>query len=151
MKQHGHGAEMISAIDGEVKKVLGFAIVDDSDLALNNPDVNAPAERSFGPFQEMINDWSGLLAAVAGAVRPDKTFISVADYHWMGTKWCYRTKDEMPAQFFLKDPAGVTQPLNWLEYNQAEETLGYQIAIGGTHKAQQCHVHRKVDDFSQSS
>ena len=49
---------MISAIGGEVKKVLGFAIVDDLDLALNNPDVNALAERSFGPFQEMINDWS---------------------------------------------------------------------------------------------
>ena len=53
--------------------MCGFTFVDDSDLLIAAPDVEASATSLMEHFQEAVDTWEGCLRATGGGIKRDKT------------------------------------------------------------------------------
>jgi hypothetical protein len=54
-----------------------------------------------------MDTWEQGLTATSGAIVSEKTFTFIIDFAWHGGIWHYRTIDESPANFLVKDIHGT--------------------------------------------
>ena len=66
---------------------------------------------------------------------------------WTGTKWKYRTKEEMPEEFTLTDRYGVLHVIDCLEPSFGKETLGVSLAPDGNQKTVEGSLRKKAENL----
>jgi len=81
--------------------------------------------------------YEAYFAAAGGALNLKKCFYYLVHFQWTGTSWRYKTNDELSVDpVFLTpttlDNSGESQPVSWLEANDAQRTLGSMIAPNGS-------------------
>ena len=113
MLRKRHGVELLSATTLTLVSLVCFTFVDDTNLPITG------RKHSTGEELAPIKSWCYLINHV-----------------WTGTKWRYRTKEEMPGEFTLTDRHGVCHVIDRLEPSVGKETLGVILAPNGNQKAQ---------------
>ena len=136
MKRHGHGVKLLSAMTLSMVCIVCFAFVDDTDLVISGEFKHSTGEETCIEFQTALDRWARSLIVSGGALCPDKSFCYLIDFHWNGTDFEYRTKDDMPGAFSLLDKHGCRHNLKRLEVWEAQKTLGVFLSMDGNQKAQ---------------
>ena len=81
-KEAGHGIEIATAITKMILSLMGFAFVDNADLAQAAPDHETSGEEMINDIQEFMRRWEGSIRASGGAICPNKTKWFLIDYVW---------------------------------------------------------------------
>ena len=109
-----HGVELLSATTLILVTLVCFAFVDDIVLPIIGRK-HSTGEDFINPFQEALDRWARGLIVTGGELAPIKSCCYLIDYLWIGTKWRYRTKEEMTREFTLIDRHGVYYAIDRLE------------------------------------
>jgi len=83
MRQEGFYAHLIASIS-RMKKMVGFAFVDDTDLCVFGPQVTRQMVRD--ELQKSVDHWEGLLQATGGALVPTKCVWYLIDFQFANNK-----------------------------------------------------------------
>jgi len=127
MRREGFYTHLIMAIV-HMKKLVGFAFVNDTDLCVFGPHINE--QNVQGEMQNLVNKWEGLLRATGGALVPTKCFWYLLDFCYTN-KWIYATKSQHPGELAINNENKHQVTIPRLETNKARRTLGVQIAPDG--------------------
>ena len=92
------------------------------------------SEGLTNPFQEALDQWEGGLKVTGGELAPIKSLCYLIDHLWTGTKWRYRTKEEIPGEFTLTDRYSVCHAIDRLEPSLGKETVGVSITPDANQK-----------------
>jgi hypothetical protein len=108
MRKADNGAHLLSAIGREEAHIVGYAFVDDTDLVqFDQRDIRLTATEVMQEMQEGIDRWEGGLKATGGAIVPEKSWVYPIDFNFDNEgKWEYKNKEEIGAQFSVKDHKG---------------------------------------------
>ena len=104
-------------------------------------------EDLINPFQEALDRWAGGLTVTGGQLAPIESWYYLIDHVWTGTKWRYRTKEEIPRKFTLTDKYSVRHAIDCLEPSFGKETLGVPIAPDDNQKTLGMSLQKKAEDF----
>jgi hypothetical protein len=136
MKRHNHGVKLRSALTLSLISIVCFAFVDNIDLVISGQFRHSTGKESCEEFQSALDRWFRSLIASGGALCPLNSFCYLIDFHWNGTDFEYRTKDDMPGSFTLIDKHGNRETLKRLEVWQVQKNLGIFLAMDGNQWAQ---------------
>jgi hypothetical protein len=67
----------------------GYAFIDDTDLIIAKVS-SYSYQYVMVELQIAVDTWEGGLKATGGAIVPDKTFVFVKNFKWVGGKWKYK-------------------------------------------------------------
>jgi hypothetical protein len=92
----GHGNTFKSAISGFCFSIAAIMYVDDTDLLTWARTTCMSDEEFLHQVQKAVTDWSMLVIATGGALRPEKCF-----WYWIAYRFCngvpyYRSLKELP-------------------------------------------------------
>ena len=79
-KEAGHDIEIATAITKMILSLMGFAFVDNADLAQAAPDQDTSKAEMINDFQEFMERWEGGIRASGGAICQNKTKWFLIDY-----------------------------------------------------------------------
>ena len=69
-----------------------------------------------------------------GELAPDKSFCYLLDYKWANDRWSYCSLTGISGNVTMNDKHGHPHPLQCLDTDAAEKTLGVFIAMDGNQK-----------------
>jgi hypothetical protein len=149
LRSSGYGAEFICPLSTLKSTFGGYAFVDDMDLVV--------AKLSFCSFTEATQEiqsamtlWEKGLRATSGAIVPEKTYVYIMDFEWKGGSWSYRSCQNSPASFEVRDITGLSRPVKKYEVWEAQETLGVYLAPDGNTQAQFQKMLQKVTHWADN-
>jgi hypothetical protein len=67
----------------------GYAFIDDTDLIIAKVS-SYSYQYVMIELQIAVDTWEGGLKATGGAIVPDKAFVFVINFKWVGGKWKYK-------------------------------------------------------------
>ena len=105
-------------------------------LTVAEQHADATGESIFLDFQAALDRWAGELIATGGALSPEKSFCYLIDFRWTGSKWEYRSLEDLPGEVTLLDVKGNRSPLKRYEPSVGTKTLCIFVAMDGTQDAQ---------------
>lgn len=151
MRTAGHGVRYRTPISYEQDQLVGFAFVDDTDIATGDLRMGQlDIDDVFDAMQEAIDCWEGGLKTTGGAIRPDKSFAYPLDFIFDETGACrYKTVNEIGRTLNVKDHTGRRQPLTLVEASVGKETLGVHLAPDGNNKDQYECMMKKVQTWAK--
>ena len=88
-----------------------FMFVDDDQINQTAKDNTQPGEEVVPEAQRGLDSWVGYLSCTGGAINPEKSYWYLVDYLWTGTRWRYRSAQEMPGEVIAPNPEGEIKPL----------------------------------------
>lgn len=148
LRNEGYGADICQAIDGDVKRAVGFAIVDDTDLIQDSPNDDILSVKT--KMQEALDLWEGALRASGGALVPSKSFWYLVDFNFdKHGQWHYATIDDSPADIYMNNKDQVREKVERLEPHEARRTLGVRLAPDGNNNAQYDHMVKSAVSWAQ--
>ena len=127
--------------------IVCFAFVDDTDLVITGKDRLTTGEEVIEEFQPALERWSRSLIVSGGTLCSEKSFSYLIDFHWTGTDFEYRSKDDMPGPFTLIDKHGTRQQLKRMNVEMAEKTLGVFLGMDGNNRCQFRHLQEEAVKF----
>ncbi len=136
MRRRGYGVFLQSAISGELIQFVGYAFVDDTDLAVTDPSVNYDEETSdiFDIIQESVRFWEGYIRCSGGAIRPDKSHWYLIDFEWKQGQWSYKQPQASDPPLVVRDSEGKDSVIERIPPNEGRRTVGVRLAIDGNNK-----------------
>jgi len=103
---------------------VGSAFMDDVDLLMADNTQSWDAQLTTESMQLCLDRWEYGLRASGGALSAAKSWWTLIDFDWEGTKWCYSTENMKPANLYMTDFTGVRLPLHRMTSSEAKWTLG---------------------------
>ena len=132
MFSKGFGFDFFSAISWASLLVNAFAFVDDTDVCQAASSVLASGEDIVPSIQEALTWWTEAVRLSGGAISPSKSFWWLIDFKWdpLQGVWRFRRQADFhtPISIRMKDLDGTLVPLNWLEPDHSERTLGVMMS-----------------------
>ena len=108
---------------------MGAMFVDDLDLFTWKEDITDPFELML-QAQKEITQWSLLLNATGGALKPEKCFWYLLDYTCIEGKWAYAVHSDF--ELAVTNPDGSRSSIRQEEILTSKKTLGiYDAPSGG--------------------
>ena len=150
LREMDNGGHFETAISKQRSHIVGYSYVDDTDLLqVDLRDSTITIEQTIANMQETINRWEGGLKVTGGAIVPHKSFVYPIDFEFNEQgKWRYKQTDEMEAEFTVKDENDNIQPLQVLESNHGQCTLGVVLAPSGDTKDTVEFLRKKTDNWA---
>ena len=129
-KQLELGATVVDPITQELIHSMGTLFVDDTGLYMWKDDLRDPGELWLQTQLE-LTQWSTLLNAKGGALKPKKCFWYMLDYTCKEDgEWSYA--EMTPRQLFVTNPDGTKSQINQEEVTASKKTLGiHDVPSGG--------------------
>ena len=103
-KQLNLGATLADPMSQELIHSMGTLYVDDTDLYTLKEDLSDPGVLWL-QTQIELTQWSTLLNATGGALKPEKCFWYILDYTCEDGEWTYAKME--PRQLFITNPDGT--------------------------------------------
>jgi hypothetical protein len=149
LRRQGFGFKSSNLLSEEQYHFTCYTYVDDTDL-IHNGDHSTTPTQVFDEMQRMLDHWEGGLRGTGGALVPSKSYWYGIDFKWNKQKhiWEYKTINEPPGAFTLKDHSRTTIALTRLEAHKARETLGLWIAMDGNQTSQVPAIQKKIDNWA---
>ena len=123
-----------SAIDNEEVKLVGFAFVDDTDLATSARGSShlSSEEEVTARMQKSFDTWIAGLHATGGAVNASKSHWTLIAFHWDSEgKFSYKKITDTPADIWVTDFDGQRKKLKRLEATVGDCMLGVRLSADG--------------------
>ena len=123
-----------SALDNEEVKLVGFAFVDDTDLATSARNSTGPESEAevTARMQKSFDTWISGLHATGGAVNADKSHWTLIAFNWDNDgQFSYKTINQTPADIWVKDFDGQRKKLRRLEATTGDRMLGVRLSADG--------------------
>ena len=123
-----------AAIDNEEVKLVGFAFVDDTDLATSarGSHDGTSEEEVTARMQKSFDTWISGLHATGGAVNADKSHWTLIAFHWDSEgNFSYKTVRDTPADIWVTDFDGQRKKLRRLEATKGDRMLGVRLSADG--------------------
>ena len=123
-----------SAIDNEEVKLVGFAFVDDTDLATSARGSShlSSEEEVTARMQKSFDTWIAGLHATGGAVNASKSHWTLIAFHWDSEgKFSYKKITDTPADIWVTDFDGQRKKLKRLEATVGDRMLGVRLSADG--------------------
>ena len=152
MRTLGHGVKYRTPIGLEQDDLVGFAFVDDTDLAVGDLrraelDIND----IFDDAQKAIDSWEGGLKATGGAIRPDKSFVYPISFAFKPSGEYYFEKvEDMEHTLTVRNHEDTREELELVDAHVGKETLGMFLAPDGNMDSQFKALKKKVDKWTAS-
>jgi hypothetical protein len=89
-------------------------------------------------MQIEIEQWSALLNATGGALKPEKCWWYLLDYTCVDGKWTYA--DIVPRELLITNPDGTKSAIKQEEVTVSKKTLGIYNAPAGGNKGHLDHI-----------
>jgi hypothetical protein len=150
MRAAGHGLNLASAISGILLSFVCYAFVDDTDVIHVAISPLSTGEDVLLEMQTVIDRWEGGIRATGCALVPSKSCWFLIDFLWTGTKWRYRTMNEMLGDISVLDKDGRRTNLDRHDASTATETLGVWQAIDGNNSKEVEALRKKTENFAES-
>jgi hypothetical protein len=108
---------------------MGALFVDNTDMYTWQKHILDPGEL-WAQMQTEIEQWSCLLNATGGALKPEKCWWYLLDYTCVEGEWKYA--DIVPRELFITNPDGTKSAIKQEEVTVSKKTLGiYDAPAGG--------------------
>lgn len=149
LRKAGNGGFFIEPISKNISHIVGYSFVDDTDLLqFDARDPNMTGDEVMQNMQSSIDRWEGGLKATGGAIVPEKSFVYpiVFDFDDQG-KWSYQSKDDVDFEFTVCDQNDERKPLNQLEPNDGQCTLGVHLAPDGNNNDAITYLTQKAEQW----
>jgi hypothetical protein len=148
MASKGHGFNMLSALSSVLISFVCYAFVDDTDLVHTAQSTAVSGEVVIDEMQGILDRWAGLLRATGGALVPKKSYWYAIDFKWNGSKWLYRSIDDMPGELLITGVAGERVVLVRHEPKVGQESLGVLQGMDGNNADEIAHLRKKAESFA---
>jgi hypothetical protein len=149
LRKAGNGGHFTTPISNLQSHSVGYAFVDDTDLIqFDSRDRTMSVDETMQKMQETIDRWEGGLKATGGAIVPGKSFVYpiVFEFDAQG-RWSYQKTDDIDFNFTVCDHNDERQPLDQLEADQGQCTLGVHLAPDGNNKAAVDYLMHKSEQW----
>jgi len=162
----GHGAKFMAPISHIRSRLSAILFVDDTDLIHINMEREEQLVETHEAIQSSVENWSRLLIATGGTLKPAKCFYHLISFDWKPDgSWKYADNsscvDEDDEDYgseeyqewplFVTLPDGSEEAIAHLEPNKSSITLGvYTCPSGvcdGKRKDSLAYIKEKVKDF----
>ena len=128
-KQLQLGAMIQDPISEELIHTMGALFVDDTDLYTWREQIMDPG-KLWCQTQIDLENWSCLLNATGGALKPEKCFWYLLDYGCVEGEWTYAETSD--AELKITNPDGTKSPIKQEKVTESKKTLGiYDSPSGG--------------------
>jgi hypothetical protein len=128
-KQLNLGAIMHDPISDVLIHSMGALFVNNTDMYTWRENILDPGEL-WAQTQIEIEQWSCLLNATGGALKPEKCWWYLLDYTCVNGEWMYA--DIIPRELFVTNPDGTKSAIKQEEVSVSKKTLGiYDAPAGG--------------------
>jgi hypothetical protein len=132
--EQGYGADIISAINKEIGTIVGFAFVDDTDLA-DMARKGEDDEKLVNRMQKCLTLWNELIETTGGALEPDKTDWSIIAYEKHFGLWVPQPRKQFTLHL-VDEHTREKKAIRLLEPQEARRTLGIWQAMDGNQEKQ---------------
>ena len=134
LNKRGYSVEFCTCLSKSVFNLLGFSYVDDCDLlqAQENP------EATLNSMQEVITNWTKLMAVTGGQIEATKSWWYLAEVRWKNGKWI--TVDAQTEATLQIEYQGEVEELRRLQVTESSEMLGIWTSLEGKHKKMLQHL-----------
>jgi hypothetical protein len=128
-KQLKLGAIISDPISNTLIHLMGALYMDDTDMCTWREYISDPGEL-WKQTQIEIEQWSCLLNATRGALKPEKCWWYLLDYTCTDGKWTYA--DIVPRELLIMNPDGTKSPMKQEEVTASKKTLSiHDSPVGG--------------------
>jgi hypothetical protein len=128
-KQLDLGTDIHDPITNNIIHSMGAMFVDNFDLFTWKEAITEPIELMLQAQQE-VTQWSLLLNATRGALKPEKCFWYLLDYNCNKREWYYAVHSDF--ELFVKNPDGTKISIKQEEVSTSKKTIGiYNAPSGG--------------------
>jgi len=124
---------------------MGTLFVDDTGLYTWKNGLLDPGEL-WVQTQLELTQWSTLLNATGGTLKPEKCFWYMLDYTCEDGEWSYA--DMMPRELFVTNSDGTKSQINQEEVTVSKKTLGIHDAPAGGNKEHLKHIQQKASTWT---
>ena len=152
MRSLQHGIKYRTPLSLEDDSIVGFAFVDDTDLAVGDlRQAHIDISDVFIEAQRTIDSWEGGLKTTGGAIRPDKSFVYPISFAFKPSGEYYFEKvADMDKSLTVRDHEDIRMELELVDANVGKETLGMFIAPDGSMDDQMKALKKKVNKWTAS-
>jgi hypothetical protein len=120
-KQLQLGAMIQDPISEETIHTMGALFVDDTDLYTWREQIMDPGEL-WCQTQIELENWSCLLNATEGALKPEKCFWYLLDYDCVDGEWT--STETVAAELRITNLDGTKSPIKQVKVTESKKTLG---------------------------
>ena len=140
-KQLNLGSMVRDPITAETIHTMGALFVDDTDLYTWREGILDPGE-VWAQAQLELENWSCLLNATGGALKPEKCFWYLIDYECVDGDWKYA--ESAPREMMITNPDGSTSPITQEHVTSSKKTLGIHDSPSGGNSTHLSYIKEKV-------
>jgi hypothetical protein len=90
-----------------------------------------------------LENWSCLLNATGGALKPEKCFWYLLDYKCVDGEWTY--PDMVPREMVITNPDGTTSPIKQEKVTSSKKTLGIHGSLSRGNSTHLAFIKEKVN------
>ena len=144
-KQLELGALVVDPIMQELIHSMGTLFVDDTDLYTWKDGLLDPGELWLQTQLE-LTQWSTVLNATGGALKPEKCFWYMLDYTCEDGEWSYA--EMTPRQLFVTNPDGIKSQINQEEVTVSKKTRGIHDTPAGGNEEHLKYIQQKASTWT---
>jgi hypothetical protein len=144
VKQFALGALIQDPISEELIHTMGALYVDNTDLYTWKEHIMDPGEL-WCQTQIELEQWSCLLNATGGALKPEKCFWYLLDYECSEGEWTYAK--EMTTELRITNPDGTKSPIKQEKVTEFKKTLGIYDSLLGDNKGHLSYIVKKATQW----
>jgi hypothetical protein len=140
-KQLSLGTDLHDPITNDRIHSMGTMFIDDLDLFTWKHAITDTFELTLQAQQE-VTQWSLLLYATGGALKPEKCFWYLVDYTCNEGEWSYVVHSDF--ELFVTNPNGSRSSIKQEEVLTSKKTLGIYDAPSGSNQGHLEYIHGKL-------
>jgi hypothetical protein len=140
-KQLGLGTDIHDPITDEIIHSMGAMFVDDLDLYTWREVIQDPLDLILQAQKEM-SQWSLLLNATGGALKPEKCFWYLLDYTCNEGEWSYAVHSDF--NLFVNNPDRSKSSIKQEGVQTSKKTLGIYDSPAGGNQGHLEYIHGKL-------
>ena len=140
-KQLGLGIDIHDPVTDDTIHSMGAMFVDDLDLYTWKDDITTPAALMTQAQQE-VSQWSLLLNATEGTLKPEKCFWYLLDYTCDDGEWGYKAHSDF--KLYINNPDKSRSGIKQEEIQSSKKTLGIFDLPAGGNQGHLDYIHGKL-------
>ena len=136
VNSYPHGTQRKRAW-GHSQRVSAIMYVDDTDLLHINMETEESIVNTHAALQSSIDNWSQLLIATGGSLKPEKCFFYLISYEWKRDgSWCYSHNEQrQDLGITVSLPNGNKANIEHLAVDTPHTTLGITTCPTASHSS----------------
>jgi hypothetical protein len=143
-KQLQLGAMIQDPISEETIHTMGALFVNDTDLYTWREQIMDPG-KLWCQTQIELENWSCLLNATGGALKPEMCFWYLLNYDCVDREWTYT--ETVAVELRITNPDGTKSPIKQVKVTESKKTLGIYDSLSGGNEGHLSYILEKATQW----